>query len=69
MPLRRRHGERHFAFIGTAAFTAAGQVRITALGTTDTLVEVNTTGTSGAEMAIILKNILPTAIFAEDFML
>ncbi len=32
-----------FAFIGTAAFTAAGQVRITALGATDTLVEVNTT--------------------------
>ncbi len=58
-----------FAFIGTAAFTAAGQVRITALGATDTLVEVNTTGTSGAEMAIILRNILPTAIFDEDFML
>ncbi len=56
-----------FAFIGTAAFTAAGQVRITALGATDTLVEVNTTGASGAEMAIILKNILPTAIFDEDF--
>ncbi len=58
-----------FAFIGTAAFTAAGQVRITALGATDTLVEVNTTGTSGAEMAIILKNILPTAVFDEDFVL
>lgn len=62
-------GNNAFTFIGTAAFTAAGQVRVTASGASDTLVEMNTSGTSGAEMAILLKGILPTAIFDEDFVL
>ncbi len=58
-----------FTFIGSAAFSAAGQVRISASGAADTLVEINTTGASGAEMAILLKGILPTAVFDEDFTL
>ncbi len=62
-------GNNAFAFIGSGPFTAAGQVRVTASGASDTLVEINTTGTSGAEMAIILKGILPTAVFDEDFVL
>ncbi len=62
-------GNDAFAFIGSGPFSAAGQVRVTASGASDTLVEINTSGTSGAEMAIILKGILPTAIFDEDFVL
>ncbi len=62
-------GNDAFAFIGSGPFTAAGQVRVTASGASDTLVEINTSGASGAEMAIILKGILPTAVFDEDFVL
>ncbi len=62
-------GNNAFAFIGSGPFTAAGQVRVTASGGSDTLVEINTSGASGAEMAIILKGILPTAVFDEDFVL
>ncbi len=62
-------GNDAFAFIGSGPFTAAGQVRVTASGASDTLVEINTSGASVAEMAIILKGILPTAVFDEDFVL
>ena len=48
-------GGQSFHFIGDAAFSAEGQVRVTA-GGAGTLIEFNTSGTSGAEMAIELAN-------------
>ena len=43
------------SFIGTANFTAAGQVRAIASGAS-VLIQINTTGTSGAESEILLLN-------------
>ena len=48
-------GGQGFTFIGGAAFSAEGQVRVTAAGGS-TIIEVNTLGASGAEMAIELAN-------------
>ena len=42
-------------FIGTAAFTAAGQVRAVQAGA-DVLIQINTSGTSGAESEILIAN-------------
>ncbi len=44
------------SFIGTAAFTAAGQVRIVATGS-DIMVEVNTVGATGADMQIMVSGV------------
>ena len=49
-------GEQDFHFIGTAAFTAEGQIRAYATSG-DIVVEVNTTAHSGAEMSIVLSDI------------
>ena len=49
-------GEQDFHFIGTAAFTAEGQIRACATSG-DIVVEVNTTAQSGAEMSIVLSDI------------
>lgn len=58
------------SFIGTAAFSAAGQVRVVASGT-DTLVQVNTVGAGGAEMEILVHDgaSLPSQWTAADFLL
>jgi Ca2+-binding RTX toxin-like protein len=61
-------GNQAFAFIGTAAFTAAGQVRYaydaaTGIG----LLEANTTGTSGAEFQIELVG--KASLTTTDFVL
>lgn len=56
-----------FAFI-TGAFTAAGQVRAVQWGD-NVMIEVNTTGASGAEMRISLLDVLAGDINAGDFIL
>lgn len=59
-------GNQTFTFIGSDAFTAAGQVRIYE-DAGSTFVEANTTGTDGAEMAIYLAGV--TGLTAGDFIL
>jgi Ca2+-binding RTX toxin-like protein len=59
-------GDPAFVFMGTAAFTAAGQVRYSVSGS-DVVVEVNVVGTSGAEMTIRLSGL--GALVAGDFFL
>jgi Ca2+-binding RTX toxin-like protein len=59
-------GNQAFAWIGTAAFTAEGQVRLASAGGGHQL-EVNTTGASGAEMIILATDL--TGIGAGDFIL
>jgi len=55
-----------FLFIGTAAFTAEGQVRAVRVnGTTE--IQVNTTGGGGAEMVIVLDGL--HTLTASDFLL
>ncbi len=61
-------GNDAFTFIGSAAFTAEGQIRAVASGA-DTLIQINTTGTSGAEMAILLKTFTAANLAAVDFVL
>jgi Ca2+-binding RTX toxin-like protein len=57
-------GNQAFTFIGTAAFTAEGQVRyVTSEGST--FVQVNTAGAGGAEMVIRLTGVLDLS--AADF--
>ncbi len=64
-------GNQAFTFRGTGAFSAPGQVRVQASGTTETLIQANVTGTSGAEMEILVADgtALPTAWNALDFLL
>jgi Ca2+-binding RTX toxin-like protein len=59
-----------FTFIGTAGFTAPGQVRVRDLDG-DTLVQANTTGASGAEIEIVVEDggAAPGRWVAEDFLL
>ena len=59
-------GNDAFTFIGDKGFTAAGQVRFVAEGD-HTLVEVNTSGTGGAEMQVELKGLVN--LQANDFIL
>ncbi len=62
-------GNNAFTFIGTAGFSAEGQVRATTAGS-DTLIEVNTTGTGpAAEMTILLTGFSAANIAAVDFIL
>ena len=49
------NGDTAFSFIGTAAFTAIGQIRYYFEGGS-TVVEINTTGDINSEMEIILTN-------------
>jgi Ca2+-binding RTX toxin-like protein len=56
------------AYQGTGAFTAAGQVRVAASGA-DVIVEVNTVGTSGAELSIKLSATAIGAMGIDDFIL
>ena len=59
-------GNTAFSFIGTAAFTAAGQINITQNGV-DTLVNINTTGGATPNMRIILQGLL--TLDSGDFVL
>lgn len=52
------------SFIGTDAFTAVGQINYETVGT-NTVVHVNTTGTSGSEMDILFTGVL--GLSASDF--
>jgi Ca2+-binding RTX toxin-like protein len=46
-----------FTFVGTSAFTAPGQVRVAAVaGSSQTLVQANVTGASGAELEIAVSD-------------
>jgi len=56
------------SFIGTAGFDAVGQVRAVQSGGS-TLIEGNTTGTSGAEFAITLTGVNALTLTASDFIL
>jgi hypothetical protein len=60
--------DNHFDFIGTAAFSKAGQIRVVAHGH-DTEILFNTVGKSGTDMMIVLDNIKPAALHASDFIL
>jgi len=57
-----------FSFIGTGAFTAAGQVRAVQEGS-HTVLELNTSGTGGAESTIQLSNFTATTLTTLDFVL
>jgi serralysin len=63
-------GNQEFSFVGTADFTAPGQVRVVESGA-DTLIQANTTGTSGAEFEIQVRDgsALPDQWNALDFWL
>jgi hypothetical protein len=54
------------AFIGNAAFTAEGQIRAFQAGA-NTVIEFNTTGTTGAEMQIQLNNFTAATLSFGDF--
>jgi Ca2+-binding RTX toxin-like protein len=54
------------AFIGAAAFTAAGQIRAFQSGA-NTVIEFNTTGVSGAEMQIQLNTFTAATLSFGDF--
>jgi RTX calcium-binding nonapeptide repeat (4 copies)/FG-GAP repeat len=54
------------AFLGTGAFTAEGQIRVFQ-SNTNAVIEVNTTGTAGAEMHIVLANVLAATLDFADF--
>jgi Ca2+-binding RTX toxin-like protein len=56
------------AFIGTAEFTATGQVRVFQVGG-DTQVAINLAGSDALEMAIVLRDVAAAALTAEDFIL
>jgi len=64
-------GNQAFTFRGTSAFSAPGQIRVQASGNSDTLIQANVTGTSGAEMEILVTDgsALPTSWNALDFLL
>ncbi|MCU0894246.1 MAG: hypothetical protein MUD06_07960 [Rhodospirillales bacterium] len=50
-------GNGAFIFVGTAAFTAPGQVRVASVaGSSQTLVQANVTGASGAELEIAVSD-------------
>lgn len=61
-------GNDNFTFIGVAAFSAEGQIRVRQAGA-DTIVELNTTGTGGAEMMIRLVGVSAAQVETADFVL
>jgi Ca2+-binding RTX toxin-like protein len=64
-------GNQAFAFIGTAAFTGAGQVRATNAGT-DTLIQANTGGSLEPELEVAVQDgqfVQPGQWAAADFIL
>lgn len=65
-----RSGNQTFSFVGTAAFTGAGQVRVTGSGE-DTLVQANTGGSLSPELEIAVQDagVQPEQWLASDFIL
>lgn len=61
-------GNQSFTFIGSAGFSAEGQVRVVQQGD-NAVVIVNTSGAGGGEMAIVLANFDASTINAADFIL
>jgi serralysin len=61
-------GNQSFTFIGTAAFSAEGQIRVEQSGA-DVIVFVNTSGTKKAEMSFMLSDVLVGELSAADFLL
>jgi Ca2+-binding RTX toxin-like protein len=61
-------GAQNFDFIGTAGFSAEGQVRVVQQGA-NAVIQLNTLGNGGAEAAIILVNFDSTALTFVDFIL
>jgi glucose/arabinose dehydrogenase len=61
-------GNQKFTFIGSAVFTDEGQIRATQLGAR-VLLEFNRSGTDGAEMTVILRDLSVAEIDATDFVL
>lgn len=61
-------GNEAFTFIGTAAFSAEGQIRVVQ-SANGTIVLVNTAGTDAAEMQIFLKGVQATDLTLGDFVL
>jgi hypothetical protein len=61
-------GDQSFSFIGTSAFSAAGQVRFFADGTGNTIVEGNIDNNAGADFQIELHNFVGQ-LQASDFLL
>lgn len=57
-----------FTFIGSAAFSAEGQIRVASSGG-NTLVMINVDGTANAEMVIQLDGIDPSVLNKDDFIL
>jgi len=60
--------DNNFAFIGSDAFTAAGQIRAVQSGD-DTILLFNTSGASGAEMSIRLFDFTASTLTPGDFVL
>ena len=63
-----RSGNQSFAFIGTGRFDAEGQIRLVQVGSS-TIVRLNTTGSNGAEMQVVLQNTVATDLGLLDFIL
>jgi glucose/arabinose dehydrogenase len=61
-------GDQNFTFIGTAAFSAEGQVRAAQAGT-DVILSLNMRGATGAEMEIRLEDVLVSSLTTADFRL
>jgi hypothetical protein len=59
-------GDDAFSFIGGAAFSAAGQIRVIQSGA-DTLIQFNIAGSDGAEMTILLANFTASKLTVGDF--
>lgn len=57
-----------FSFIGTAQFTAEGQIRAETSGV-NTILTINIAGTADAEMSILLRNFAVAQLSAVDFIL
>lgn len=57
-----------FQFIGTASFTAEGQIRVSQSGA-NTAVYINTAGAGTGEMSILLLNVNASLLSASDFIL
>lgn len=54
-----------FVYVGLGGFTAEGQIRAFQSGA-DTIVEFNTSGVGGAEMAIMLSNFLAVSLTSDN---
>lgn len=61
-------GDQSFLFIGSANFSAEGQIRVFQYEDY-AVIELNTSGASGAEMQIALFNFNPKNVDATDFIL